>query len=130
MLLDPTERLIGVDYFTHHEVRRIVENTYPSLNISRFKATLFIWNTRLSSSKDQRLQHILLSDLQCCKVLITITIWDSSTLGDYDYKPHKFDCDDFAVCMKDAVSKYSHDRTKPDNRGSLCGIMCGRNMYS
>ena len=23
-----------------------------------------------------------------------------------------------------------HDQTKPDNRGSHCGIMCGRNMYS
>ena len=59
------------------------------------------------------------------------TIWDSSTLGDYDYKlhVHKFDCDDFAVCMKDTVSKYSHDQTKPDNRRSLCG-MCERNMYS
>ena len=29
---------VGVDYFTHHEVGRIVENTYPSLNINRFKA--------------------------------------------------------------------------------------------
>ena len=86
-----------------------MENPYPSLNIYRFKAdSLYV-----------TLEYHLLK-----------TIWDSSTLGDYDYKLHKFDCDDFAVCMKDAVSKYSHDQTKLDNRGSLCGIMCGRNMYS
>ena len=29
---------VAVDYFTHHEVGRIVENAYPSLNINRFKA--------------------------------------------------------------------------------------------
>ena len=86
-----------------------MENAYPSLNINRLKA--------------DSLYGIL--DYHLLK-----TIWDSSTLGDYDYKLHKFDCNDCAVCMKDAVSKYSHDQTKPNNRGSLYGIMCGRNMYS
>ena len=97
---------VGVDYFTNHEVGRIVENAYPSLNIHIFKA----------DPSYGTLDYYLLK-----------TIWDSTKLGDYDYKNQKFDCDDFAVCMKDAVSKYSHDQTKPDNRGSLCGIMYGRN---
>ena len=76
----------GVDNITHHEVGRIVENVYPSLNINKFNA----------DSLYGTLDYHLLK-----------TIWDSSTLGDYDYKLHKFDCDDFAVCMKDAVSKYT-----------------------
>ena len=94
MLLDPTGRS-RLFNFTH-EIGRIVENAYPSLNINRFKA-VSLWN------------HLLK------------TLWDSSTLGDYDYRLHKFDCDDFAVCMKDAVSKYSHDQTKQDNREAFVG---------
>ena len=39
----------------------------------------------------------------------------------------KFDCDDFAVCMKGEVSKYSYNQTRPTDMGSLCGIMWGRN---
>ena len=68
-----------------------MENAYPSLNINRFKA----------DSLYGTLDYHLLK-----------TIWDSSTLSDYDYKLHKFDCDDFAVCMKDAVSKYSSNKAR------------------
>ena len=57
--------LEGVDYFTHHEVGRIVESAYPSLNINRFKA----------DSLYGTLDYHLLK-----------TTWDSSTLGDYGYK--------------------------------------------
>ena len=67
-----------------------MENAYPSLNINRFKAD------SLYGTLDY---HLLKA------------IWDSSTLGDYDYKLYKFDCDDFAVYMKNAVSKYSNDQT-------------------
>ena len=80
-----------------------MENASPSLNINRFKA----------DSLYGTLDYHLLK-----------TVCDSSTLDDYDYKLHKFVCDNFAVCMN------PHDHTKSDNRGSLCGIMCGRNMYS
>jgi len=96
---------VGVDYFTNHEVSKIIEDTYPSLTINMFKGDSLYGTLDFNLLK---------------------TIWDSSKLGDYNYKPQKFDCDDFAVCMKDAVSKYSHDQSKPDNRGSLCGIMYGR----
>ena len=87
-----------------------MENAYPSLNINRFKA----------DSLYGTLDYHLLK-----------TIWDShqhwvNMTTNYT----SFDCDDFAFCMKDVVSKYSHDQTKPDNRGSLGGIMCGRNMHS
>ena len=54
------------------------------------------------------------------------TTCDSSILGDFDHILHKFDCDDFSVCMMDALSKYYHDQTKPGNREGLCGIMCRR----
>ncbi|XP_065896143.1 glutathione synthetase-like [Dysidea avara] len=52
---------VGVDYFTYHEVGRIVENAYSSLNINRFKA----------NSLYGTLDYHLLK-----------TIWDSSTLGE------------------------------------------------
>jgi len=90
-LLDLTGRLEWIIY-THHEVGKIIEDTYPSLMINIFKAD------SLYGTLDFNLLN---------------TIWDSSKLGDYDYKQQKFNCDDFAVCMKDAVSKYSHDQSKP-----------------
>ena len=62
MLLDPTGRS---RLFHTSEVGRIVENAYPSLNINRFKAD------SLYGTLDYNLLKV---------------IWDSSTLGDYDYK--------------------------------------------
>ena len=46
-------------------------------------------------------------------------IKDSSTLGDYE-----------STTQVSPPRKYPHDQTKPVNKGSLCGIMCGRNIYS
>jgi len=101
--------MYGVDYFKHHEIGRIVENAYISQpQHQQVQRRLSLWNTA---------QYLK-------------TTCDSSILGYFDHILHKFNCNDFAVCMKDAFSKYYHDQTKPDNREGLCGIMCGRKIHS
>ena len=98
--------MVGVDYYTSAEVERIINEVYPSATINFYQ----------SDARHGSLYYGLLND-----------IWKSSELDKYQRKGEKFDCDDFAVCMKAEVSKYSYNETFPDNRDCLCGIMWGKN---
>ena len=100
-----THWVIGVDHFTFTEVKDIIQAIYPNFD-----------NIYMSDANYGSLDYNLLHG-----------IWMDSKLGDYQPIEHKFDCDDFAVCMKGEVSKYSYNQTKPTDMGSLCGIIWGRN---
>ena len=98
--------MVGVDHFTGQEVENVIHGIYPGVAITYYK----------SDPHFGTLDYNLLRG-----------IWDRSGLGSYQWKEHKFDCDDFAVIMKGEVAKYSYNQSKPDDKGSLCGIMWGRN---
>ena len=101
-----THWMVGVDYYTGAEVERIVHGVYAGVAINFYQ----------SDPKYGSLVYDLLH-----------SIWNDSNVGDYQWTQHKFDCDDFAICLKGAVSKYSYNQRLPDDKGSLCGIMWGRN---
>ena len=103
-----THWTVGVDYYTGTEVERIIHGVYPGVVINFYQSDLNYGSLQLD--------YNLLYD-----------IWDISKLGDYRWTQHKFDCDDFAVCLKGEVSKYSYNQRLPDDKGSLCGIMWERN---
>jgi len=48
-------------------------------------------------------------------------------LSNYAWKQHKYNDDDFAFSYKAAVSRYSHDQTRPTDKGSLRDVIWGRN---
>ena len=96
---------IGVDYYDKHEVTDIVNRVFPGIYIS------FYHSDYLYASLDFDTLH---------------GIWDDSGLRNYRYIPSKFDCDDFAVCLKAQASKYSYNQSLPDDKGSLCGIIWGK----
>ena len=99
--------MVGVDYYTGAEIERIIYDVYPGVTIKFYQS-----DTRYGSL-DYDLLH---------------GIWKNSELDNYQIKGQKFDYDDFAVCMKAEASKYSYNQTFPNNRGSLCGIMWGKNF--
>ena len=101
-----THWMVGVDYYTRTEVSRIIQDVYPGVAINFYQ----------SDENYGSLDYDLLRG-----------IWNDSGLRDYRWTAEKFDCDDFAVCMKAAVSKYSYNQSRPADKGSLCGIMWGRN---
>lgn len=101
-----THWMVGVDYYSGKEVERIIYGVYPDITIKFYQA----------DPKYGSLDYDLLFD-----------IWKDSGLGNYRWKANKFDCDDFAVCLKGEVAKYSYKQVRPDDKGSLCGIMWGRN---
>ena len=98
--------MVGVDYYTGAEVERIIHAVYPGVAINFYQA----------DPKYGSLDYDLLRG-----------IWNDSGLGNYRWTEHKFDCDDFAVCLKAEASKHSYNQSLPDDKGSLCGIMWGRN---
>ena len=104
---------VGVDYYTGREIKKIMNETYPNLNV-QYYADL----------------HYMALDLEGLQ-----NIWknestlDQSCLGSYRWKHERFDCDDFAVCLKAQVAKYSYNQSFGKG-GSLCGIVWGRNDYS
>ena len=98
--------MVGVDYYTQGEVERIIRDVYPGVAIN------FYQSDGSYGSLDYDLLH---------------GIWNNSGLANYQWKAEKFDCDDFAICMKAEASKYSYNQTLPNNKGSLCGIMWGQN---
>ena len=57
-----------------------------------------------------------------------MTSGKNSKVDDYKYKPSKFDYDDYAICMKMEVSKYSCNQKLPKDKGSLCGIIWGKEV--
>ena len=101
-----TRWMVGVDYYTGPEIERIFTRTFPCVPIK------FYQSDHHYGSLDYNLLH---------------GIWNDSTLANYQWKEEKFDYDDFAVCMKAEVSKYSYNQSQPTNKGSLCGIIWGRN---
>ena len=101
-----THWMMGMDYFTSTEIEDHIRANYPGIVI----------NIYMSDPDYGSLDFDLLHG-----------IWFNSHLGSYHPTEHKFDCDDFAAVMKAEVSKYSYHQTKPTNRGSLCGIIWGRN---
>ena len=101
-----THWMVGVDYYTRTEVSRIIRDVYPDVAINCYQ----------SDENYGSLDYDLLRG-----------IWNDSGLRNYRRTPEKFDYDDFAVCMKAAVSKYSYNQSQPADKGSLCGIMWGRN---
>ena len=101
-----THWMVGVDYYTGAEVERIIHNVYPGVSIKFYQ----------SDPKYGSLDYDLLH-----------SIWEDSKLDNYHWTQHKFDCDDFAICMKGEVSKYSYNQRLPKDKGSLCGIMWGSN---
>ena len=100
-----THWMVGVDHYTRADIRRIVTNAFPGTHIN------FFHSDRNYGSLTYEILH---------------GIWNDSGLGNYQGKQQKFDCDDFSVCMKAAVSKYSYNQTLPIDKGSLCGIIYAR----
>ena len=94
---------VGVDYYIDTEVEDIIHEVYP-------QAVVSIYEEESYGTLDYDLLH---------------GIWKDSKVGDYKWSHHKFGFDDFAVCLKAAVSKYSYKL--PTDKGCLCGIMWGRN---
>ena len=104
-----THWMVGVDYYTAEEVKDIINSVYGE----NCDVTI---NYYLEDAKYRSLDYDDLHD-----------IWKDSKLGDdYKWTNHKFDSNDFAVCMKAEVSKYSYKQKLPDDKGSLCGIMWAR----
>ena len=98
--------MVGVDYYTGPEIERIFNRTFPCVPIKFYQSDYHY------GSLDYNLLH---------------GIWNDSMLANYQWTAEKFDCDDFAVCMKAEVSKYSYNQSRPTDKGSLCGIIWGRN---
>lgn len=94
--------MVGVDYYTFKEIEQIFNHAFPKLTI-RFH---------------QSEQHYGSLDYN-----LLYGIWNDSKLANYEGKKEKFDDDDFAVCMKAEVSKYSYNQSRPTDKGSLCGIV-------
>ena len=94
--------MVGVDYYTGGEIESIFNHTFPNVPIKFYQLH------HQYGSLDYNLLH---------------SIWSDSKLADYKWKKEKFDDDDFAVCMKAEVSKYSYNQSRPTNKGSLCGII-------
>ena len=104
---------VGVDYYTGQEIRKIMNQTYPNLNV-QYYADL----------------HYMALDLEdLCRIWKNESALDQSSLGSYRWKRERFDCDDFAVCLKAQVAKYSYNQSFGKG-GSLCGIVWGRNDNS
>ena len=94
-----------MDYFTGKEVEKIVQDAYPHTTINCYDADLIYGTLFYEQLKDT---------------------WDKSGLSNYAWKQHK-DNDDFAFSYKAVVSRYSHNQTRPSDKGSLGGVMWGRN---
>ena len=94
--------MVGVDYYTVKEIKQICNHAFPNLSI------MFHQSEKHYGSLDYNLLY---------------SIWNDSKLANYEEKKEKFDDDDFAVCMKAEVSKYSYNQSKPTDKGSLCGII-------
>ena len=82
-----TQWLVGVDSFTGKEVESIICKVYPDIFIKFYQA-----NPTYTSLLDYNL---------------LLAIWKDSGLGAYHWSKEKFDCDDFAICLKGEVAKYS-----------------------
>ena len=74
-----THWMIGVDYFTVVEIHAAIFSTYPTVTIQMFMSGHY------HGSLDYDLLH---------------RIWSNSNLGRLQPTLHKFDSEDFAVCMK------------------------------
>ena len=98
--------MIGMDYYVNAEIEHIITAIYPGLQIAFYNM--------------DREYGTLDYD-------ILLGIWNDSGLGNYQIAREKFDGDDYAICMKAAVAKYSYNQTLPADKGSLCGIIWGRN---
>ena len=94
--------MVGVDCYTVGEIEQICNHAFPDLSIN------FHQTDHRYGSLDYNLLH---------------GIWNDSKLVNYKGKKEKFDDDDFAVCMKAEVSKYSYNQSQPTDKGSLCGII-------
>lgn len=99
-----THWMVGVDWYTAREVQDILQNKYPGVQIKFYPG-------------DRKYVQMEYSTLK--------SIWDSSGLKNYNYTVAKFDCDDFAVCYKAAVSKWCYGEETPANTACLCGIIWG-----
>ena len=99
-----THWMVGVDYYNESDVQRIIHGVYPSLTINFYQE----------------------EDYGSLEYEAMYDIWKNSKVDDYKYKPSKFDYNDYAVCMKTEVSKYSYNQKLPTDKGSLCGIIWGK----
>ena len=103
---------VGVDFYTGQEVKNIINQTYPSLNV-QYYADL----------------HYMALDMEDLHGIWNESKLDQSKWNSYRWKHEKFDCDDFAVCLKAQVAKYSYNQSVGKG-GSLCGIVWGENNSS
>ena len=94
---------VGVDSYIGSEIKAIINKIYPDLNVAFYLADMNYM------AMDMDRMH---------------KIWVGSRLGDYKWTKEKFDCDDFSVCMKAQVAKYSYNQLVGKG-GCLCGIMWG-----
>lgn len=91
--------------YTATEIREIINKTWPHLTVAFYEADL----------------HYMPMDMQQLH-----SVWVNSKLGNFNWTKEKFDCDDFAVCLKAEMAKYSYSQQAAGGRGgSLCGIMWG-----
>ena len=70
-----THWMVGVDFYTGEEFKHIIHGVFSGIAIT---------DPRYGS-----LDYDLLWG-----------IWNDSVLGNYNWTMHKFDCDDFTVCLK------------------------------
>ncbi|PBL04447.1 Moa, A lectin from the mushroom marasmius Oreades in complex with the trisaccharide Galgalglcnac [Armillaria gallica] len=55
-------------------------------------------------------------------------IWNSTDLRDKNRRREIFDCNDFALVMKAAVSQWGADKWRADGFAIFCGLMLGRSQ--
>ena len=103
---------VGVDFYTGQEVKNIINQTYPSLKV-QYYADL----------------HYMALDMEDLRGIWDESKLDQSKWNSYRWKHERFDCDDFAVCLKAQVAKYSYNQSVGKG-GSLCGIIWGENNSS
>ena len=103
---------VGVDFYTGQEVKSIINQTYPSLNV-QYYADL----------------HYMALDMEDIHAIWNESKLDQSKWDSYRWKHERFDCDDFAICLKAQVAKYSYNQSVGKG-GSLCGIVWGENNKS
>lgn len=100
-----TQWQVGMALFTSTEVENIICKKYPDLSIKFYQADPTYGS----------LEYCLLLD-----------IWKEAGLSPYQFSKDKFDSDDYAICLKAEVAKYSYNKSSL-SKGLLCGIMWGKN---